>query len=63
MTRSTQRDEHGAYLTGDGIYGDWGVPEKYRGEDVDRLAAYENTGLIQRRSSSSNGNGMRRWQI
>ena len=45
MTRSTQRDEIGVYLTGEGIYGDWGVPEKYRGDDVDRLAAYEDTGL------------------
>lgn len=45
MTRSTQRDEIGVYLTGEGIYGDWGVPEKYRGDNVDRLAAYEDTGL------------------
>ena len=45
MTRSTQRDELGAYLTGEGIYGDWDVPEKYRGDDVDRFAAYEDTGL------------------
>lgn len=45
MTRSTQRDERGAYLAGDGIYSDWDVPEKYRGTEVDRLASYEDTGL------------------
>ena len=45
MTRSTQRDELGVYLTREGIYGDWGTPEKYRGTDIDRLAAYEDTGL------------------
>lgn len=45
MKRLTQKDENGYYLTGDGIYSDWGVPEKFRGEDVDRLAAYEDTGL------------------
>lgn len=41
MKRLTQKDENGFYLTGDGIYSDWGVPEKFRGEDVDRLAAIE----------------------
>lgn len=45
MERATQRDERGYYLTGDGIYSDWGVPEKFRGEDIDRLAAYEDAGL------------------
>lgn len=45
MERSTQIDEHGYYLTGDGIYSDWGMPEKFRGDDIDRLAAYEDTGL------------------
>ena len=45
MKRLTQKDENGYYLTGDGIYSDWGVPEKFRGEDVDRLAAYEDSGL------------------
>ena len=45
MKRLTQKDENGFYLTGDGIYSDWGVPEKFRGEDIDRLAAYEDTGL------------------
>lgn len=45
MERVTQKDELGYYLTGDGIYSDWGTPEKFRGDDVDRLAAYEDTGL------------------
>ena len=45
MERATQRDELGYYLVGDAIYGDCGVPEKFRGDDVDRLAAYENTGM------------------
>ena len=45
MERATQRDELGDYLVGDAIYGDCGVPEKFRGDDVDRLAAYENTGM------------------
>ena len=45
MERATQRDELGYYLVGDAIYGDCGVPEKFRGDDVDRLAAYEETGL------------------
>nr|DAO50958.1 MAG TPA: ribosome, girodazole, girolline, antibiotic complex, 50S [Caudoviricetes sp.] len=41
MERVTQKDECGYYLVGDGIYGDWGTPEKFRGDDVDRLAAIE----------------------
>ena len=41
MKRLTQRDESGWYLTGDGIYSDRGTPEKFRGEDIDRLAAIE----------------------
>ena len=41
MKRLTQKDDNGYYLTGDGIYSDWGVPEKFRGEDIDRLAAIE----------------------
>ncbi len=45
MGRVTQKDERGYYLVGDGIYSDWGTPEKFRGDDVDRLAAYEETGL------------------
>lgn len=45
MERTTQKDERGYYLVGDGIYSDEGTPEKFRGDDVDRLAAYEDTGL------------------
>ena len=45
MERVTQKNERGYYLLGDGIYSDWGVPEQFRGDDVDRLAAYEDTGL------------------
>ena len=41
MKRLTNKDKSGYYLTGDGIYSDWGVPEKFRGEDIDRLAAIE----------------------
>ena len=41
MKRLTLKDENGWYLTGDGIYSDWGVPEKFRGEDIDHLAAIE----------------------
>lgn len=45
MERATQRDKRGYYLVGDGIYSDEGSPEKFRGRDVDRLAAYEDTEL------------------
>ena len=45
MERATQKDERGYYLVGDGIYSDEGTPEKFRGDDIDRLAAYEETGL------------------
>lgn len=45
MTRLTERDAQGAYIVGDGICGDGGDPERYRGDDVDRFAAYEDTGL------------------
>ena len=41
MKRLTQKDENGYYLTGDGIYSDWGAPEKFRGEDIDHFAAIE----------------------
>ena len=41
MKRLTKKDDRGYYLTGDGIYSDWGVPEKFRGEDIDRLADIE----------------------
>lgn len=45
MERITQKDERGYYLIRDGIYSNWGLPEKFRGDDIDRLAAYEDTGL------------------
>lgn len=45
MERVTQKNERGYYLLGDGIYSDWGVPEKFRGDAVDRLAAYEEMGV------------------
>lgn len=45
MDRMTEKDKSGNYLQGDIIYGDWGVPEKFRGYAVDRLAEYEDTGL------------------
>lgn len=48
MERVTKKDERGYYLVGDGIYSDCGVPEKFRGDDVDRLAAYEDLGPIDR---------------
>ena len=41
MKRLTQKDDNGYYLTGDGIYSDFGDPEKFRGGDIDRLAAIE----------------------
>ena len=42
MKRLTKKDKNGWYLTGDGIYSDWGAPEKFRGEDIDHFAAIEN---------------------
>lgn len=41
MERTTRRDGQGYYLVGDGIYSDCGTPEKFRGDDVDHLAASE----------------------
>ena len=41
MKRITQKDDNGYYLTGDGIYSDSGVPEKFRGDDIDQVAAIE----------------------
>ena len=41
MKRLTQKDKNGWYLTGDGVYSDQGSPEKFRGEDIDHLAAIE----------------------
>lgn len=46
MERATRKAEHGRYyLTGDGIYGDRGFPARFYGDEIDRLAAYENTGV------------------
>ena len=46
MERYTQRDRGGgAVIRGDAIYSDWGVPEGFMGDAIDRLAAYEDTGL------------------
>lgn len=42
MNRSTKKDKSGRYyLTGDGIYSDYGVPEKFYGDDVDNLGVIE----------------------
>lgn len=40
MKRMTQKDENGYYLKGD-----LGMPKKLYGHSVNRLAAYENTGI------------------
>lgn len=46
MERYTKRENGGnAVIRGDGIYSDWGTPEGFRGDAIDRLAAYEDTGL------------------
>lgn len=46
MERYTQRDRDGkAVIRGDSVYSDWGVPEGFRGDAIDRLAAYEDTGV------------------
>lgn len=55
MKRSTKRDENGWYLTNDEIYSDWGVPEKFHGKGIDRLAAYEDTGLEPEEISGQKG--------
>lgn len=42
MNRATKKDKSGRYyLTGDGIYSDYGVPEKFYGDDVDNLGVIE----------------------
>lgn len=42
MGRITKRATNGRfYLSGDGIYSDWGMPEKFFGDDVDRLGEME----------------------
>lgn len=45
MERFTHRNNIGWVVCGDGIYSDGGVQEGFRGEAIDRLAAYEDTGL------------------
>lgn len=42
MERATHKDENDRYyLTGDGIYSDWGAPEKFYGENVDVFGQIE----------------------
>lgn len=42
MERVTHLGENGHYyMTGDGIYGVWSVPEKYAGDDVDTIGKIE----------------------
>lgn len=42
MERATHKDENDLYyLTGDGIYSDWGAPEKFYGENVDVFGQIE----------------------
>lgn len=47
MNRATKEDACGYWLPadGDGIYENFGEGVVYRGKDVDRFAAYENTNL------------------
>lgn len=42
MERVTKKDADGHYyMSGDGIFSDWGVPEKFKGEDVDAVGTIE----------------------
>ena len=42
MERVTKKDADGHYyMVGDGIFSDWSVPEKFKGEDVDAIGAIE----------------------
>lgn len=42
MERVTKKDADGNYyMSGDGIFSDWGVPEKFKGEDVDAVGTIE----------------------
>lgn len=42
MQRVTKRNSNGQYyMDGDGIFSDWGTPEKFMGDDVDTIAAIE----------------------
>lgn len=49
MERMTKREKIGertvAIVTSDHCFDIWSVPEKYTGEAIERLAAYEDTGL------------------
>lgn len=46
MNRLTQKGQSGGYyVKGDECYDIWGVPSKFMGDAIDRLAAYEDTGL------------------
>lgn len=46
MERFTKRENGKAVVRGHGVYSDRGVPEGFLGEAIDRLAAYEGTGLL-----------------
>ena len=42
MQRVTKRNSNGQYyMDGDGIFSDWGTPEKFMGDDVDTIGAIE----------------------
>lgn len=41
MSRLTERDNLGCVIHGDAIYSDWDVPEGFRGEAIEYLAALE----------------------
>lgn len=42
VERVTKKDADGHYyMSGDGIFSDWGVPEKFEGEDVDAVGTIE----------------------
>lgn len=42
VERVTKKDADGHYyMSGDGIFSDWGVPEKFKGEDVDAVGTIE----------------------
>lgn len=46
MEKYTKRENGGnAVIRGDSIYSDCGTPEGFKGDAIDRLAAYEDTGL------------------
>lgn len=42
VERVTKKDADGHYyMSGDGIFSDWGVPEKFKGEEVDAVGTIE----------------------